>query len=184
MLMVLHEVMITPTVVKVDNLDIPVEESGHKLLTELYRKEIKDYPKFFKMDALSKLGFVASELLLKVETEPIHNTDSRAIIFFNRSASACNDRHYQHTIEGDSYFPSPALFVYTLPNIVTGEIAIRNKYYGETSFYVLPERDHSLMESLIENAFEDKSTKSVIGGWLECVSDDDFSADIRLYVKK
>ena len=42
---------------------------------------------------------------------------------------------FQETIQhADSYYPSPALFVYTLPNIVTGEIAIRNKYYGETSF--------------------------------------------------
>lgn len=183
MLKVLHKVVITPDAVSVDGLDIPHEECGHKLLTELYRKEIKDYPKFFKMDTLSKLGFIASELLLKAEGVDLHNTDSRAVVFFNRSASACNDRNYQLTIEGDSYFPSPALFVYTLPNIVTGEIAIRNKYYGETNFYVLPEKDCRLMELLIENAFDDDVTESVIGGWLECSSEDDFNADISLYVK-
>lgn len=183
MLKVLHQVEITPESVKVDKKDLQVEESGYKMLTELYRKEVNDYPKFFKMDTLCRLGFIASELLLKAESAHIHDTESRAIIFFNKSASMCNDKNYQLTIEGDNYFPSPALFVYTLPNIVTGEIAIRNKYYGETSFYVYPAKDDVLMESLIESAFEDESTESVIGGWLECGSDDDFNADIRLYEK-
>ena len=34
-------------------------------LTDLYRRYVGDYPKFFKMDGLSKLGFVATEMLLK-----------------------------------------------------------------------------------------------------------------------
>lgn len=183
MLKVLHQIEITPTAVKVDKNNLPVEESGYKMLTELYRKEVNDYPKFFKMDTLCRLGFIASELLLKAESAYMNDTDNRAVIFFNKSASMCNDKNYQMTIEGDNYFPSPALFVYTLPNIVTGEIAIRNKYYGETSFYVLPEKDRHLIELLIEGAFADDATESVIAGWLECVSDDDFYADIRLYVK-
>ena len=37
-----------------------------KFLKEVYKfAEIK-YPKYFKMDALSKLGFVASEVLLQI----------------------------------------------------------------------------------------------------------------------
>lgn len=183
MLKILHQVEITPTAVKVDDKYLPAKESGHKMLTELYRKEINDHPKFFKMDTLCRLGFIASELLLKAESAHIHDTDTRAVIFFNKSASMCNDKNYQLTIEGDYYFPSPSLFVYTLPNIVTGEIAIRNKYYGETNFYVLPNKDNGIMDLLIENAFEDEVTESVIGGWLECKSEDDFNADIRLYVK-
>lgn len=183
MLKVLHQVEITPTAVKVDKNDLPVGKSGYEMLTELYRKEVNDYPKFFKMDTLCRLGFIASELLLKAESTHMRDTDNRAIIFFNKSASMCNDKNYQLTIEGNNYFPSPALFVYTLPNIVTGEIAIRNKYYGETSFYVLPVKDWHLIELLIEGAFEDEATESVIAGWIECESDYDFNADIRLYVK-
>ena len=46
-------------------LDYVVLNQGNALLTELYRAHIGDWPKFFKMDTLSKAGFVASELLLK-----------------------------------------------------------------------------------------------------------------------
>ena len=45
------------------------EATGNALLAELYRSHIADWPKFFKMDTLSKAGFVASELLFK-ESEP------------------------------------------------------------------------------------------------------------------
>ena len=31
-------------------------------LTQLYRQEVGDYPKFFKMDVLSRLGFLLTEL--------------------------------------------------------------------------------------------------------------------------
>ena len=91
----------------------------------LYREFVGDYPKFFKMDSLCKLGFIGSELLLKgINAEEKENA---AIILFNRNGSLITDRNYQKTITDDNYFPSPALFVYTLANIVTGEIAIRNK---------------------------------------------------------
>jgi 3-oxoacyl-[acyl-carrier-protein] synthase-1 len=79
------------------------------------------------------------------------------------------------------FFPSPSVFVYTLPNIVTGEIAIRNKFYGETSFYVLEHQDDAEINRLIAEAALDTATHSVIGGWLECAADDDFTADIWLY---
>lgn len=36
-----------------------------KDITGLYREFAGDYPKFFKMDALCKLGFIAAELLLR-----------------------------------------------------------------------------------------------------------------------
>ena len=108
------------------------------MLVELYREYVKDYPKFFKMDTLSRLGFMAAELLLQAEgAERFVPREDRAVILANRSASIKNDKDYLETISEGNYYPSPALFVYTLPNIVTGEIAIRNKYLGETAFYVL-----------------------------------------------
>lgn len=183
MLKVLHQVVISHSAVRVDNVEIPVKESGHKMLTELYRIYVKDYPKFFKMDTLCRLGFIASELLLNAERNSSGNSADRAIVFFNKSASLCNDKNYQATIEDGNYFPSPALFVYTLPNIVTGEIAIRNKYYGETNFFILPNKDDETMEKLIECSFEDQAILSVLGGWLECDSEDNFYADICIYCR-
>ena len=46
-------------------LDYVVLNQGNAQLTELYRAHIGDWPKFYKMDTLSKAGFVATELLLK-----------------------------------------------------------------------------------------------------------------------
>jgi 3-oxoacyl-[acyl-carrier-protein] synthase-1 len=159
------------------------------MLTALYRARVGDYPKFFKMDTLSRLGFLATELLLTAEVEQrpdatprFEPREDRALVFCNHSASLCTDRHYQETISrADNFFPSPSVFVYTLPNIVTGEVAIRNKYYGETSFYVFEHRDEAAIQALMQEALLDADTKSVLGGWLECATDDDFEAELWIY---
>ena len=70
----------------------------------------------------------------------------------------------------------PSLFVYTLPNIITGEIAIRNKYEGETSAYVLERFDPGTFVALVEQAFQDMVTASALCGWVDCRADDDFTA--------
>ena len=183
--MMKHEVYITPNEVKVDGKVLAHNEKGAALLTELYRSSVGDYPKFFKMDTLSKLGFVASELLLQTEGAPrFEPREDRAVIFFNRSASLQADTAYQATIQDpDNFFPSPAAFVYTLPNIVTGEIAIRNKYFGETSFIVLEDYDESIMTRELQNAFQDPMTKSILGGWLDCTDENHFEAKLYLIYK-
>lgn len=180
-----HEVHITPNEVKVDGMVLRHNESGSALLTELYRAHIGDYPKFFKMDTLSRLGFVASELLLQAEgAERFVPREDRAVVFFNRSASLQADTAYQETIQDpDNFYPSPAAFVYTLPNIVTGEIAIRNKYFGETSFIVLEEYDETVVARQLQNAFQDPMTKSILGGWLDCIDENHFEAKLSLVEK-
>jgi 3-oxoacyl-[acyl-carrier-protein] synthase-1 len=170
-------------------LDYVVLNQGNAQLTELYRTHIADWPKFFKMDTLSKAGFVASELLFKKIGEKRHEGDefvqSRAIVLFGSTASLCADRNYQETIrDKDNYYPSPALFVYTLPNIVTGEIAIRNHYRGETSFYVLEEPDAQQMAFHLACAFQDGVTDSILAGWVDSAQNDDFQAFMTLIRKE
>ena len=119
-------------------------------LTALYRAEVGDYPKFFKMDTACKLGFLLAE---RLADEPRFTPrEDRAVLMFSTCGSLCNDRHYEETVRE---FPSPSLFVYTLPNIITGEIAIRNKYEGETSAYVLERFDPETFVALVEQAFQD-----------------------------
>lgn len=170
-------------------LDYVVLNQGNAQLTELYRTHIADWPKFFKMDTLSKAGFVASELLFKKIGEKRHEGDEfvqdRAIVLFGSTASLCADRNYQETIrDKDNYYPSPALFVYTLPNIVTGEIAIRNHYRGETSFYVLEEPDAQQMAFHLACAFQDGVTDSILAGWVDSAQNDDFQAFMTLIRKE
>ena len=184
--MLKHYIVITPETVKLNGISINHAEQGNALLTELYRAYIGDYPKFFKMDTLSKLGFVASEMLLKDEgKERFVPREDRAVVLFNKTASLQADTNYQSTIQDpDNFFPSPAAFVYTLPNIVTGEIAIRNKYYGETSFIVVESCDAHIMAQQLMNAFQDPMTQSILGGWLDCNDENHFEARLFLVEKQ
>ena len=166
-------------------LDFVALNQGNAQLTGLYRSQIGDWPKFFKMDTLSKAGFVASELLLKKtgehRLEGEEYTHSRAIVLFGLTASLCADRNYQETIQDrDNYYPSPALFVYTLPNIVTGEIAIRNHWRGETSFYVLEAPDAAQMAFHLACAFDDPETESILAGWVDSRNNDDYQVFMTL----
>jgi 3-oxoacyl-[acyl-carrier-protein] synthase-1 len=175
--------------VSVNGRELEHEAAGNALLTELYRNHIADWPKFFKMDTLSKAGFVASELLLKelgerrLEGEEFAQT--RAIVLFGSTASLCADRNYQETIQNrDNYYPSPALFVYTLPNIVTGEIAIRNHWRGESSFYVLEAPEADQMAFHLACAFQDQVTESILAGWVDSNMNDDFQALMTIIRKE
>lgn len=150
-------------------------------ISGIYREFIGDYPKFFKMDSLCKLGFVAAELVLRGLT--IEQKKNASIILFNRNGSLITDRNYQKTIAEDNYFPSPALFVYTLANIVTGEIAIRHKIYGESSFYVLPHQDVEMMEDVVKNAYQTSNPSFILTGWVDYDDDENYLADIRLVTK-
>lgn len=179
-----HSVRITQDEIVVDGNRLDVKSHGKEMLTEVYKTKIGNYPKFYKMDMLSRLAFVASELLIGCDEENDDHNNDRAVVLFNHSSSIIADRQYVKSIEIDDFFPSPAAFVYTLPNITTGEIALRNGYHAETSFYILVERNEKLMQRVIKSTFIDRDIKSVIGGWIDCPSEDKFECDIRIYVKE
>ena len=183
--MIKHSVIITQDHVMVDGNPLEHKEKGSALLTELYRNNVGDYPKFFKMDTLCKLGFIASELLLNAEgNRTFEPREDRAVILYNRNSSLQADTHYQSTIQDpENFFPSPAAFVYTLPNIVTGEIAIRNKYFGETSFFVIENRDAKIISDLLLNAFQDPQTESIINGFVDCTDEEHFEAKLFIINK-
>ena len=185
-----HQVHITPQGVWLDGKVFAIDKEGKQssLLTALYKQIMGNYPKYYKMDGLCRLGFVASELLLKAERDESSFTEdtnkTRAIVFFNRSSSIASDKKYLASIvEKDNYFPSPSVFVYTLPNIVTGYIAIRNGYHGETSFYILPHKNELLMQDIIETTFMDEQTTSVLTGWLDYEDSEHFEADLYIAYK-
>jgi len=142
-------------------------------LTQLYRQEVGDYPKFFKMDVLSRLGFLLTERLVGSDENRFQPREDRAVLVFSREGCVANDRNYVATMKD---FPSPSLFVYTLPNIVAGEIAIRNKYAGETSAFVLEKYDEKAIFELVRQAFQDPVTQSAVVIWADCPSDTEWDA--------
>ncbi|MCK7560110.1 hypothetical protein MKQ70_36410 [Chitinophaga sedimenti] len=100
-------------------------------LRSLYDRFAGQYQKFHKMDLLSKLGWLSTEVLLQDISLSQYAPEDIALVFANRSASLDTDERYYETV---SDIASPALFVYTLPNIVIGEISIRHKLKGENAF--------------------------------------------------
>jgi len=114
-------------------------DSADSWFKQIYKEQEFAYPKFYKMDVLSQAGFLTSELIKRANPGLItdYNDDEVAMLFANRSSSAETDLKFIHSYQHNGA-PSPSLFVYTLPNIVMGEIAILNKWYGENLFAVLP----------------------------------------------
>jgi len=176
-----HTITITPTAVTRDGQPLATQGMGSEMLTALYRAHVGDYPKFFKMDALCRLGFIASELLLQAEGPQPAMRDDRAIVLASSCGSLCDDTHYQATIDNvDEFYPSPAVFVYTLSNIVTGEIAIRNHYLAETACYILPRHDRDTLMRIVEDTLALGEARSALCGWVDCRSDNDFEASIAI----
>ena len=108
-----------------------------EFIKAVYKNQNTNYPKFFKMDNLSKLAFLTADILLKNENLNLEETNDIAIVFSNKASSLDTDKKYQDSIKNkENYYPSPAVFVYTLLNICIGEISIKYKLYSENSFFI------------------------------------------------
>jgi hypothetical protein len=140
----------------------------HSFFINAYHFLNIDYPKFYKMDNLSKLGFLASEALLKDEKDLIIHPEKTGLILCNANASLDTDvKYYESTKE----IASPALFVYTLPNIVTGEICIRNKFKGENAFFVSEDFDTNFIHQYVNTLFADNIFELCICGWVDVLEE-------------
>jgi hypothetical protein len=138
---------------------------------QAYRNFEIQYPKFFKMDALSKLAFLGSELLLS----PITVADKEnniALILANKSSSLDTDVKYQESLSNkEDYFPSPAVFVYTLPNICLGEISIRHQLKSENSFFIFDAFNPEFMSNYSNILLNSNKADVVLCGWVEFFND-------------
>ncbi|MBQ4821341.1 3-oxoacyl-ACP synthase [Aquimarina sp. MMG016] len=127
------------------------------------------YPKFHKMDELCKLSFLASEVLLSDQLEVSEDT---ALVLANRASSLDTDRKHQDTIKDrENYFPSPAVFVYTLPNIMMGEISIRHQLKSENAFFVKKAFDAKFLTTYSRVLLDTNKASNVICGWVDLDND-------------
>ncbi|MCB0456234.1 MAG: 3-oxoacyl-ACP synthase [Flavobacteriaceae bacterium] len=140
------------------------------------------YPKFFKMDNLSKLAFVAAEVLLG--KEPTNENKNIAIVFSNKASSLDTDRMHQETINSpEYYYPSPAIFVYTLPNICMGEISIKHKLLTENSFFIFNHFNAYYLHAYTNSLLQNKKTEKVLCGWIN-YDGEDYEAFVYLVSQK
>lgn len=126
-----------------------------------------NYPKFFKMDNLSKLAFLGAEMLLKSAIN-ISEENNIALVFANKSSSLDTDVKFQDSIsDAENYYPSPAVFVYTLPNICLGEISIKHQLKSENSFFIFANYNPVFMEKYSDLLLETQKANQVLCGWIE-----------------
>jgi hypothetical protein len=120
------------------------------------------------MDAQCKLGFLCTEYALNGTNFLIETDLTKTAIFLSNAASSLEtDRVHQHSIDDKSnYFPSPAVFVYTLPNITIGELAIKHKITGENAFFVSGQLDADLLVNYTESLMQCGSEAAIVG-WVE-----------------
>jgi hypothetical protein len=143
---------------------------AQQFLTNAYKHFGINYPRFYKMDGLSKLGWLAAEILL--QNAGINQKYAPAevcVLLMNSSSSLDTDRKYYETV---AKMASPALFVYTLPNIVMGEICIRHGFKGETSFFIEPVFRPSFLEQQVKLLMQSPANKACICGWVELLGNE------------
>lgn len=138
-------------------------------LKSAYRRLSIQYPKFFKMDNLSKLAFLSTEVLLKdMNITSLYPSEEIGLILLNASSSLETDEKHQASIhDRGNYFPSPSVFVYTLPNIMSGEIAIRHKIKGENAVFIAEKPDPQTIFQLVSELFLQNRVSCCITGWVE-----------------
>ncbi len=175
-----HKIVIDgkPELVNSENSEFGV------FLKSVYKHYQIKYPKYFKMDNLCKLAFIASEIVLH-GNEKIKALDPTKIgvILQNAHSSLDTDIKYNDTIKDKSnYFPSPAVFVYTLPNVMIGEICIRNKFQGENTCFIAKQFDPEFVSEYVNELFDKNKIDACITGWVDYI-DGDYSAMVFLVEK-
>lgn len=110
-------------------------------IREAFKSRGENNMKFYKMDDLCKLGYVAAAWLLDgIE----FGEEECGMVLSGKYGCLNTDMKHQQIIdkEGDAA-SSPAVFVYTLPNVVAGEISIRHHIKGENTWFWSDDRTMS-----------------------------------------
>ena len=178
--MVVHRnIKIKDAAVQIDGtVDFSHPERNFNLFAkQVYKHYQIGYSKFFKMSQLCKLGFLASEILLKGINLSDVEADMVSLILANSSSSLHSDKSYQSTIES---VPSPSSFVYTLPNILIGEICIRHGIKGEGTFFIQDRFKKDFIFDYVLSLFKARQSTISIAGWVDIDMDGSYIADLYL----
>ena len=177
---VARRLRLTPEGLWLDDQAVPLEARGAALVTEIFKKFLADGSRFFKMDLYSRLAYVGTSLLAK-DALAACDPEDRAMVIFTENGSVLADRKHLSTFSNpEEFFPSPAVFINTLPNVVLGEIAVKNDIKGETTLVLLPRRDEAAMHRIVEATTAATKPSALLCGWVDCAGEDSFVADLKL----
>jgi hypothetical protein len=151
------------------------------ILLSVYQYSQLNYPKFYKMDNLSKLGWLASEILLKdCFKKDSYQPEQIGVVLTNSNSSLDDDIKYFDSVKD---IASPSLFVYTLPNIVIGEICIRNHFTGEHAFFIQDNFDPGFIARQVNYLLDNNILETCICGWVD-VLEQDYKSTLFLVEKQ
>ena len=173
-------VHITPDKLVLDGQTVPVESSGSALISEIYKKYLADGGRFYKMDLYSRLAYVGTGLLARNSLEGCDPEDIALFIFTQNGSILADRKHLSTFSDPEAFYPSPAIFINTLPNVVLGEIAVKNNIKGETTLVILPGRDEAVMDRILQASLSATRPAAMICGWVDCPAEDTFIADLNL----
>ena len=171
---------ITPEGLWVDGQAVPLEARGAALITEIFKKYLADGSRFFKMDLYSRLAYVGTSLLAKDSLKGCDPEDIALFVFTQQGSLLADRKHLSSFSNPDEFFPSPAVFINTLPNVVLGEIAVKNNIKGETTLVLLPGRDDKTIQQIMEASLSATRPAVVLYGWVDCSAEDNFVAELKL----
>jgi len=151
-------------------------ETTDEFLKRIYQLSEANYPKYHKMDLLCKATFLTAEFISKKEN--IYETET-ALVLSNHSSSMVSDERHALSIYAEESTASPAVFVYTLPNIALGEISIRHKLLSENVFFIFDKFTPEFLVNYAEQTLNEKKAEMVLTGWAEI---DETNTDVFLYL--
>lgn len=134
---------------------------------DLYRLQGHNYMKFFKMDLLCKWAWLGAEtLLVDNGTHVYDGIDKSKVAVVLMTGHGCIDVDKKY-LASMSDIPSPALFVYTLPNIMLGEICIRHGFKGEQLCLVSEHFDAEELHFWVSDLLEKRGMEACLCGWAD-----------------
>lgn len=131
------------------------------------------YPKFFKMDSLCKWAWIGVEALLRKPEGGWHydGLDKKCIAVALATRDGCLEVDHRFS-ESIGHIASPALFVYTLPNIMLGEICIRHGFTGEQLCLAQEAFEREELLFWARDACRHREATHCLFGWVNANADD------------
>lgn len=145
----------------------------HTFSREAFKSRGEANMKFYKMDDLCKLGYLASAWLLdRIE----YGEEECGIVMSGKYGCLDTDIRHQQIIdsEGDSS-ASPAVFVYTLPNVVAAEISIRHHIKGENIWFWSEDETMSDIKKYASIMAASRDLKYCIAAHIDFINGDYFA---------
>lgn len=160
-------------------LEAPALPFG-QFIKQAYRQLDWKYPKFHKMDRLCKLATVAARVLLQQGALEGYASEDIAVVIANKTATYHTDRKHVTSIQDRAnYYPSPAVFVYTLPNILVGELCIQYNIKGESAFFIQQKADIPFLFDYSQLLLKSGAAKVCLTGWVDYTATD-YHAELHL----